>query len=141
MKKYVKIHVMLFKHWELLLKTLYQTTPIYLWAQSDFFLHCFLSLLFSLLNQTRENSTFFSIFLSSFSIIFIFITTKRCLKGKLINACHANTFFFHKKSAIVKMVNYEYEYQLCPLLTINHFNNCEFCYEKKLCRVALVHYW
>ena len=51
------------------------------------------------------------------------------------------TLFFSQKMTIVKMVHYEYEYQLCPLLTINHFNNCEFCYEKKLCRVALVHYW
>ena len=122
----------------MLLKTPYQTTPIYLWARSDFFLHCFLSLLFSLLNQTRENSTFFPIFLSSFSILLIFISTKQNLKVKLRNACCTITFFFHKKSTIVKMVNYEY--QLCPLLTINHFNNCEFCYEKKLCRVALVHY-
>ena len=98
MKKYVKIHVMLFKHWELLLKIPYQTIPIYLGPRVIFFLHCFLSLLFSLLNQTRENNTFFPIFLSSFSILFIFITTKRSLRGKLINACHANTFFFFTKN-------------------------------------------
>ena len=51
-----------------------------LWAWRENFLHHFLFLLFSLLNQTRENSIFHPIFLSFFFILPVFIPTKRGLR-------------------------------------------------------------
>ena len=51
-----------------------------MWAWRDYFPHHFLFLLFSLLNQTRENSIFHPIFLSFFSILPVFTPTKRGLR-------------------------------------------------------------
>ena len=51
-----------------------------MWARRDYFSTHFLSLLFSLLNQIRENVIFYLIFLSLFSSITIFIPTKHTLK-------------------------------------------------------------
>ena len=50
-----------------------------LWAWRENFPLHFLSLLFSLLNQTRENSIFHHIFLSFFSNLFVYTLTKQGL--------------------------------------------------------------
>jgi len=50
-----------------------------MWARRDYFPPYFRSLLFSLLNQIRENSIFHPIFLSFFSILPIFIPTQHTL--------------------------------------------------------------
>ena len=50
-----------------------------MWVRRDYFPPHFLSLLFSLLNQTVKNIIFHLIFLSQFSILPIFTTTKHTL--------------------------------------------------------------
>ena len=51
-----------------------------MWAWKDYFSPHFLSLLFSLLNQIRENVIFHLIFLFLFSILPVFTPTKHTLK-------------------------------------------------------------
>ena len=58
-----------------------------MWARRDYFPPYFLSLLFSLLNQTMENVIFHHIFLSLFSIFPFFTPTKHNLKSE-------NRFYF-----------------------------------------------
>ena len=50
-----------------------------MWVRRDYFLPYFLSLLFYLLNQTAKNTIFHPIFLSLFSIILVFTSTKHTL--------------------------------------------------------------
>ena len=55
-----------------------------MWTRRDYFPPHFLSLLFSLLNQTSENSIFHHIFLSFFSILPVFTPTKHTLKVRYL---------------------------------------------------------
>ena len=79
-----------------------------LWARRENFLHHFLFLLFSLLNQTRENSIFHPIFLFFFSILPVFTPTKRGLSLGL-----PGRGGFWKKKFLSMSVHKE-KFHICP---------------------------